>query len=60
MRLGGPAFLKEFSTDAFVASMQEAGYRAAYWPNAPEPAVDDLVTALNRADIIVADRKSVV
>ena len=55
MRLGGPAFLKEFSTDAFVASMQEAGYRAAYWPNAPEPAVDDLVTALNRADIIVAE-----
>jgi hypothetical protein len=53
MRLGGPVFLEENSPDAWIAALQQAGYRAAVFPNLQAgihytPA--DYAAAAHRAD----------
>jgi sugar phosphate isomerase/epimerase len=58
MRLGGPVFLEESSPNAWIAALQQAGYRAAVFPNLQAgthytPA--DYAAAAHRADILIAE-----
>ncbi len=58
MRLGGPVFLEENSPQAWIAALQQAGYRAAIFPSLrPEdqhrPA--DYAAAARSADIVIAE-----
>lgn len=54
MRLGGP--VAAASTPAeWVAAHQQAGYRAAYWPNVPAEQEQEYVQAAAAADLLIAE-----
>jgi sugar phosphate isomerase/epimerase len=58
MRLGGPVFLEESSPEAWIAALQQAGYRAAVFPNLQAGShyiPTDYAAAAHRADILIAE-----
>ena len=58
IRLGGPVFGPFEGPEAWIASLRERGYRAAYCPLEPgagEAVVRELEEAARRADVVIAE-----